>query len=147
MIIDTTLTFANSSTAMQKAAGTANIGDVIDLQQSGLDIGHGTPMFLIVVVETAAAGGGTTAIRLVSDSVPAPDLTTATVHFTTAAFTNAQLPQGKIYVFPLPSNGFDYERYLGIQAVTATATETALVATVFLSPDSFGWKAYPDNIK
>jgi hypothetical protein len=150
MIRDTFNTFSTSGDFANEA-GTANVGDIIDLGLDGRDIGNGEPLYLVIVVETAADGGagaaGTTQFRLVSDATSTISTTTATVHFDSQAFLAAtDLTQGRILVFPLPIGGgaHPYERYLGLQIVQAVEGEDDLVCSAFLTRDPTGWKAYAD---
>lgn len=151
MIMDKNNEFADNVSAIQET-GTANFGDVIDLGQSGVnrDPGNGRQMYLIISVDTAADGGSggnaTTQFALVSDSSETPAVNgTQTTHFLTAAYTAAQLALGAQFCFPLPISGLAYERFLGVQIVTATEGEDALRASAFLSLDPVGWQALPEG--
>ena len=61
---------------------------------------------------------------------------------------NANDPQlnagGVICVQPLPVEGHEYERYLGVQYTIGTTTTTAGNVNAFLTLDPYGWKSYPD---
>ncbi len=148
MIIDSRLEFSDSGDFANET-GTANVGSTVDLGAATRDIGQGQPFYLIIVVETAADGGGggnaTVAFQLASDASDPPATTGAqTIHFTSDAYTAAQLPQGRRFVFPLPAGAASYERYLGLQLVTGTEGEDALVCSAFLTTDPTGWTSYPD---
>lgn len=150
MIMDERLEFSDGGDFATET-GTSNVGDVIDLGPNSRDIGEGQAMYLVINVETAADGGagaaGTTQFRLVSDSTSTPATDgTPTVHLLTDAYTASQLPQGRVFVFPLPSGGAQaYERYLGLQIVQGSEGEDDLVCSAFLTFDPHGWKAYPDG--
>lgn len=148
MWIDERLEFSDSGDWANEA-GTANVGDVIDLGIAARNPGNGEPLYLVVTVETAADGGaggnGTTAFQLVSDGVASPATDgNQTIHFTSDVFTAAQLPANRVFVWPLPISGLPYERYLGMQIVQATEGEDDLVCSAFLTVDPHGWVAYPD---
>jgi hypothetical protein len=147
MILDERTEFFDN-TACQNEAGTDLIGDVIDLTLAR-DVGQGQPVYLMVSIDTAADGGAgagaTVAFQLASDSVAAIATdATQTIHFTSAAFTAAQLTAGAFFQFVVPAEGLAYERYLGVQTVTAVEGEDALVASAWLSLDPHGWQSYPD---
>ena len=154
MILDDRLEFADALALNTGAAGTYNLGDVIDTQGTTIgsanltrDLGADSPLFLVVRVSTAATSGGaaTLQIRLVSDDTATPSTTTATVHYTSAAVPVASLVAGyPVAVVPLPSGS--YERYLGIQQITGTAAFTAGNVDMFLTNDPAIWRAYADNV-
>lgn len=153
-IIDSLLEFADG-TSVAASAGTALIGDVIDLGVAR-DIGVGKPMYLVIQTQTeiiTAGAAGTLTFKLVSDSVAAISTSTSTVHFTSAAFvtdgTDANAAQlkagGRPVVIALPQEGTEYERFLGILAVTATTTTTAGAIDAFITSDVSAWKAYAEG--
>jgi subtilisin family serine protease len=154
MILDERLEFADA-TSVAAAAGTALIGDVIDLQVAR-DIGNGHPVYLVITTATeiiTAGAAGTLKFQLVSDAQAAIAVDgSATVHLDTGNFVTddaaANSPQlnagGVICCIALPLQGPVYERYLGILAITATTTTTAGAINAFLTLDPIGWKAYAD---
>ena len=148
MILDSFLEFADGADFANEI-GSANVGDIIDLGLADRDPGHGGKMFLVVSIDTAADGGGgaaaTVAFQLVSDSTTtiATD-GTQTIHFTSKPHVAADLTLGRVFVYPLPISGLEYERYLGLQLVTGTEGEDALVASAYLTTDAHGWRAMPD---
>jgi hypothetical protein len=157
MILDDRLEFADATALNTGAAGTYNIGDVIDTH--GPTIGHGSGMnitrdlgadgelYLVIRVATAATSGGsaTGQFRLVSDDTATPSTTTATVHATSAAIAVASMTAGStVLVARLPSGS--YERYVGIQQITAVAAFTAGAVDAFLVNDPAIWRAYADNV-
>lgn len=157
MILDERLEFADATALNTGAAGTYNVGDVIDTH--GPTVGHGSGMnltrdlnnaqelFLVVRVSTTATSGGaaTLQVRLVSDDTATPSTTTATVHFTSATFALASLTAGTtVCLARLP--GGAYERYVGIQQITGTAAFTAGAIDAFLTADPNSWQAYADNV-
>jgi hypothetical protein len=132
MFIDSRAQFADA-VRVGASTGTANVGDVVTI--SGRNLGAGVPLFLNIVVDVAGAGAGTTQFVLVSDAVSTPDTSTATKHLFTKVFTTTDLTVGTVLSYALPDTD-DYETYLGLQAVQASATESALKVTAYLSPDS-----------
>lgn len=155
MILDERTEFADALALNTGAAGTYNIGDVIDTQGQTIgtanltrDLGVSTDcLWLVIRVATAATSGGaaTGQFRLVSDDTATPSTTTATVHYTSAAIPVASMTAGStIAVVCLPSGS--YERYLGIQQITGTAAFTAGAIDAFLTADPAVWRAYADNV-
>lgn len=155
MILDERLEFADA-VSVAAAAGTALIGDVIDLGSASLDIGIGEPIWLIVQTDTEIITGGaagTLVIKLASDAQAAIATDgSATDHiisktFTTddAAANSAELNAGGVLIAQrLPAG--TYERYLGILAVTGTTTTTAGKINAFLTKDYAKWTAYADAV-
>lgn len=152
MILDERNEFADA-VSVAASAGTANIGDVIDLSVAR-DIGNGEPMYLVINVDTEIITGGsagTIAFQLVSDAsgTIATD-GSQTVHFKSrdfvtddAAANDAALSAGAFpVVVALPMEGQAYERYLGVQAVVGTTTVTAGKINAFLTHDVSKWKSY-----
>ncbi len=152
MIMDERLEFADA-TSVAAAAGTALIGDVIDLE-TARDIGNGEPLYLVISVDTEIITGGsagTLIFQLASDATAAIATDgTATVHFASRAFVtddsaanDAEMNAGGVPVcVAIPWEGRVYERYLGILAVTATTTTTAGKINAFLTHDPSKWKSY-----
>lgn len=153
MILDERNEFADA-VSVAAAAGTALIGDVIDLGSASRDIGSGQPVYLIIQTDTEIITGGsagTIKFQLASDST-ADLATSATIHLDTgtlvtddAAANDARLNAGGlIFSAPLPQ-GAVYERYLGILAVIGTTTVTAGKINAFLAFDQPpAQRAYPD---
>jgi hypothetical protein len=144
MIMDERLEFADA-VSVAAAAGTALIGDVIDLGSVARDIGQGQPVYLVITTDTEIITGGTAGtvkFQLVSDAQAAIAVDgSATVHVDTgdfvtddAAANSAQLNAGGvIFAGPIPLEGNVYERYIGILAITATTTTTAGKINAFLT--------------
>lgn len=153
MIIDKFNEFADA-TSVAGTAGTALVGNVIDLGTASPDIGNGEPIYLVIQTDTeiiTAGSAGTIQFQLASDST-ADLATSATVHFASASFVTddaaansaALNAGGVIAAVALPSG--TYERYLGIQAVIGTTEVTAGKINAFLTKDVASWKAYADGI-
>jgi hypothetical protein len=151
MILDERTEFADAVALNTGAAGTYNIGDVIDTQVGSLNTlinhGNGQPLYLVITVDTTATSGGaaTGQFRLVSDAIAVPDTATATVHYTSAAIAVASLTAGTVIALVALPHG-SYERYLGIQQITGTAAFTAGKVNAFLTLDPSAWRAYADNV-
>lgn len=157
MIMDDRLEFADA-VSVAAAAGTALIGDVIDLSSVARDIGSGEPMYLVISVDTEIITGGsagTIQFKLSSDSTAAIATDgTATDHFASRLFvtddanTNDTVMNAGEYpvVVALPREGQVYERYLGILAVIATTTVTAgkINAYLTLNPPR-GYRQYAEG--
>lgn len=154
MIMDERTEFCDA-TSVAAAAGTALVGDVIDLGTVARDIGNGQPLYLVITTATEIITGGaagTVKFQLASDST-ADLATSATVHIDTGTFVtddsaanSAQLNAGGvIFCGPLPLQGNVYERYLGILCITATTTTTAGAINAFLTLDPRGWAAYAEG--
>lgn len=146
MIMDERNEFADA-VSVAGAAGTALIGDVIDLGAVPRDIGQGQPLYLVITTDTEIITGGaagTINFQLVSDAAAAIATDgSATVHIDTGTFVtddsaanDSQLNAGGIiFAGPLPVEGNEYERYLGVLAVIATTTVTAGKINAFLTLD------------
>lgn len=146
MIMDDFLEFADA-VSVAAAAGTALIGDVIDLGSVHRDVGAGRAAWLVIGVDTeitTAAGAGTIKFQLVSDAQAAIAVDgSATVHLDTGTFvTNVAAsndPQlnagGYPFIGVLPIEGKVYERYLGILCITATTTTNAGKINAFITYD------------
>lgn len=157
MIMDELNEFADA-VSVAAAAGTALIGDVIDLGATPQDLGNGEPMYLVITTDTEIITGGlagTLTFKLVSDAAAAIATDgSASEHIVTTAYVtdgtdanDAQLKAGGvIYMGALPTGAaVAYERYLGILAVTATTTTTQGAVNAFLTKDPNAWKAYADG--
>lgn len=154
MIMDERNEFCDA-VSVAAAAGTALVGDVIDLTAAHRDIGSGEPIYLVITTDTEIITGGTAGtvkFQLASDST-ADLATSATIHFDTGTFVtddsaanSAQLNAGGVIAcVALPMEGQVYERYLGILCVTATTTTTAGKINAFLTLDPAKWAAYAEG--
>lgn len=132
---------------LDQEAGTYLLTNQIDLGTAGRDPGNGQPVYLnVVVTETFTDGGdsATLQLRLASDDSASIHATTSTGHLLTAPMLKALLVAGNRFSFPIPVEGLAYERFLGLQAIIATAGFDAGMITAWLSLDPIGWKAHPD---
>lgn len=155
-ILDSNLEFADA-VSVAAGAGTALIGDVIDLSAVQRDVGNGEPMYFVINVDTEIITGGsagTIVFTLASDAAAAIATDgTATIHYQSHDFITddvaANSPElnagGYPVVIALPLEGVPYERYLGVLATIATTTVTAGKINAFLTMDPIGWKPYPDG--
>ena len=150
MILDERNEFADA-TSVAAAAGTALIGDVIDLGTDGVNDVEG--LYAVITVDTeiaTAAAAGTVQLHLVSDALAtlgAGVVANCTTHassplFVTGATTvQPLLAAGKVLMqIALPKG--QYERYLGILCTTATTTTTTGKVNAFLTPTPVTWKSF-----
>ena len=148
MIMDERTEFCDATALNTGAAGTYNIGDVIDLEVAR-NLGQKV-IYLVVQVSTTVTSGGsaTVAFQLASDSTETLSTDdTQSKHFTSAAIGKATLVAGyRAVVVAIPLEGVAYERYLGLQQITAVAALTAGAVDAFLTLDPPGWEALPDAI-
>lgn len=167
MLLDERNEFCDATSVVGAAgASWVNIGDQIDLRNvaphgvSGegdnitIDLGP-TDIFLVMTVASSiitAGAAGTVTFRVVSDAVQTPDVSTATVHFTTKAFVtdgddaNELDANAVILAIRLPT-GVPYERYLGIQVLRTTTDLTGGAVNAFLTTEARRWRAYADAIQ
>lgn len=150
MILDKLNEFADATT-VAAAAGTALIGNVIDLGTDGVnDVDE---VYALITVDTeifTAGAAGTVQLHLVSDSLAtlgAGVLANCTTHVSTPLFvtggTGVQplLAAGKTLMqVELPKG--QYERYLGILCTTATTATTSGKVNCFLTPTPVTQKAF-----
>lgn len=150
MILDERNEFADA-TSVAAAAGTALIGDVIDLGTDGVnDVDN---LYAVISVDTEIFTGGsagTVQFFLVSDALAtlgSATVANCTLHAATAAFvtggtgTQAALAAGKTLLQVALPKG-TYERYLGILCTTATTTTTSGKINAFLTPTPVTQKSF-----
>lgn len=158
MILDEFNEFADN-VSVAAAAGTALIGDVIDLGDTTQDIGNGEPLYLVLKTGSTEiiTGGtaGTIQFFLCSDSLAtlgAATVASCTTHLTSSSLvtddaganSDALNAGGTIIVAALPQG--TYERYLGILCTIGTTTVTAGTVNAFLTKDPSKWLATPDAL-
>lgn len=156
MILDERTEFADA-VSVAAAAGTALIGDVIDMSVVR-NLGVGQPVYLVIQVATEIITGGTAGtikFQLCSDAQAAIAVDgSASLHFDSGTFVtddaaaNGVLMNagGIVVCIALPMEGVAYERYLGILATIGTTTVTAGAINAFLTTNPKAWKAYNDAI-
>ncbi len=162
MYLDERNEFADAA-SVAAAAGTALIGDVIDLKPSTtnpnttVDL-EGSEMYIIIRTATEIITGGTAGtiqFFLVSDSLAtlgAATVASCTLHASSASLvtddsaanSDALNAGGTIMALRLPSGS--YERYLGILCTIGTTTVTAGAIDAFLTSDPALYRAYADNV-
>lgn len=155
MILDERNEFADA-VSVAGSAGTALIGDVIDLGGTSQDIGNGQPLYLVIQTDTEIITGGsagTIQFTLASDAQAAIATDgSATAHFVSASLVTddaaansaALNAGGVIAAVALPMG--TYERYLGILATIGTTTVTAGKINAFLTTDVAKWVATADAL-
>lgn len=149
MILDERNEFADANTAgVQGTAGTELVGDVIDLGETGRDIGNGQPLYLVISVDTeidSATDNATCNFILASDAAAAIATDgSASEHGQTGALAETSLTAGAQFVVPVAMVD-SFERYLGVLVTRAVATVTAGAVSAFLTMDPTGWKAYANS--
>jgi hypothetical protein len=150
MILDERNEFADATT-VAAAAGTALIGDVIDLGTDGVNDVEG--LYAVISVDTeiaTAAAAGTVQLFLVSDALAtlgAGVVANCTTHASTpllvtgATTVSPLLAAGKTLMqVELPKG--QYERYLGVLCTTATTTTTTGKVNAFLTPTPVTQKSF-----
>jgi hypothetical protein len=150
MILDERNEFADATT-VAAAAGTALIGDVIDLGTDGVN--DVEQLYAVIGVDTeifTAGSAGTVQFFLVSDALATLGsgvVANCTLHAATPAFvtggtgTQAALAAGKTLLQVALPKG-QYERYLGILCTTATTTTTSGKINAFLTPTPVTQKSF-----
>jgi hypothetical protein len=154
MILDERNEFADAA-SVAAAAGTALIGDVIDVGDIGADIGLSSDLYFVITVDTEIVTGGTAGtikFQLVSDAQAAIAVDgSATVHLSTgdlvtddsAANSNLLNAGARLFAGKLPSGS--YERYLGVICTIGTTTVTAGKINAFLTPTLGPSRVYPEG--
>lgn len=162
MILDERLEFADA-VSVAAAAGTALIGDVIDLKPATtspntvVDL-EGVDTYVVIQTDTEVITGGsagTIQFFLVSDALATLGggvVANCTTHIASASLVTGNAASnanelnagGLIFVGRLPSGS--YERYLGILCTIGTTTVTAGKINAFLTSDPAIWRAYADNV-
>lgn len=155
MIIDSRNEFCDA-TSVAGAAGTALIGNVIDLGTDGInDVDN---LHLVVSVDTEIITGGvagTIQFFLVSDSLAtlgAGVLANCTQHVASAILTtgdsasNSTACNAGEYILRVELPKGQYERYLGILATIGTTAVTAGKINAYLTPAVVTQKSFADAI-
>lgn len=147
MILDKRNEFCDAVSLNTGAAGTYNIGDIIDLSVAR-DLGGDQALYLVVTVDTGittAGSAGTVAFQLVSDGTDTISTTTQSVHAVSPARATGStaIAAGTVlFAVQLPMEGVAYERYLAVQQITGTTALNAGKVNAFLTTDVARWKAY-----
>lgn len=162
MLMDERLEFADA-VSVAATAGTALIGDVIDLDapevspNTTLDL-EGSDLYFVIQTDTEVITGGTAGtiqFFLVSDALEtlgSATVANCTTHIASAvlvtddsAANSAELNAGGIiFAGKLPRGS--YEKYLGVLCTVGTTTVTAGKINAFLTNDPALWRAYADNV-
>jgi hypothetical protein len=149
MILDERLEFGENFDLDQET-GSYLFTNQIDLGLAGRDIGNGKTLYLVCVVTEAFTDGGDSAtltLQVRSDDSAAIHASTSSLHVQTKAMLKTELTIGTTIIIPLPPNNNEaYERYLGLQAVVATAGFDDGMITAGLTTDPSSWKHYADAI-
>ncbi len=149
MILDERNEFCDATSLNTGAAGTYNIGDVIDLGVAR-NLGGDQALYLVVTVDTGitvAASTGTVQFQLVSDGTDTIATNgTQSIHAISKAHatSTAAIAAGSVLMaVQVPLEGSTaYERYLSVQQVTGTTAINAGKVNAFLTTDVAAWKSY-----
>ena len=148
MFMDKNLQFCDA-VDVSAVAGTLLEGDVVDLGGAGEGPADQRPMWLNIHVTTAftSAGSSTNQFQLASDAVAAIAVDgNQTIHTISEPIPKATLVAGFVLSLAVPSGiGIPYERYLGVQVVTAVATTTAGAIDAYLSFEPRGYVTFADG--
>lgn len=146
MILDERGEFLDATALNTGGAGTYLIGDVIDIEATGIGLGASDIWFVLQVQTTATSGGSATGqFSLASDAQAAIATDgSATVHFATSAIPVATLVAGYVIAAVRLPRAPNYERYLGVLQTTGTAAFTAGKVDGFLTLDYSKVKHYAD---
>lgn len=145
MYLDKQAEFSDS----QAVTATAISTNVMDLNtafnyNTGVDIGSGEDIYLVVQVDAAATAAGAATVQITLESSAAAGLTSSIVHFTSANYALTDMTAGKtLFVVKLP--GGTYLRYLGVRYTVGTGPLTAGSFSAFLTKDDQSWRAYARN--
>lgn len=145
MYLDKQAEFSDS----QAVTATAISTNVMDLNtafnyNTGVDIGTGEDVYLVVQVDAAATAAGAATVQVTLESSVAAGLTSSTVHFTSANYALTDLTAGKtLFSVKLPSG--TYLRYLGVRYTVGTGPLTAGSFSAFLVKDVEAWRPYARN--
>lgn len=152
MIIDARNEFADAVSCNTGAAGTYNLGSLLN-SEVARDLGNGEPIYLVITVATGittAGSAGTVAFQLVSDSTDTISTTTQTIHSVSKAWTTGSTAVAAgtvLFCVALPPEGAVYEQYLAVQQVTGTTALNAGAINAFLTKEPHtAPKAYANAI-
>lgn len=145
------LTLFGDSFDLDQEAGTYLMTNQVDLGATPTlkNIGDGQPVYVNFHVTEAFTDGGDSAtltLRIVSDDTASIHASTSTIHYDSGTMLKAALPLGKMWSVALPVEA-DYERYLGINCIVATAGfDTGMItAGISLTPVT-NTLSYPDGL-
>jgi len=155
MIFDSRNEFADA-TSVAAGAGTALIGNVIDLGTDGVNDVDSVYLVISTATEVITGGSaGTIQFFLVSDSLAtlgAGVVADCTQHYASAilitddsAANSTALNAGE-YIARVELPKGQYERYLGILATIGTTTVTAGAINAYLTNDPVTQKSFADAI-
>lgn len=150
MILDESLEFCDATALNTGAAGTYNIGDIIDIG-TARNIGGNRALYLVVTCAVGikvASGAGKLAFQLVSDGTDTISTSTQSVHARSGdwATSTTEIPVGTVlFAMQLPIEGVPYERYLALQQITTTTAISAGAVNAFLTMDVAKWVAYDSH--
>ena len=109
---------------------------------SDIDIGPGSPLWL--VVQSGAAPGGTSPTITISiETDDNSSFSSATTIYTHTTIAGANFALGKRVVIPMP---FENEQYMRVRYTLGGTSPTFTVSAHLTAHEPPNWKAYPDAI-
>ena len=131
-------------TATAISTNVMDLNPALKLNTTGVDIGTGQDVYLILQADAAATAAGAATVVVTLESSAAAGLTSSTVHLTSKTFAVADLTAGKtLLAVKLPTD--TYLRYLGVRYTVATGPLTAGSFSAFLTTDVQAYRAYAKN--
>ena len=145
MILDKRNEFCDAVALNTGGAAAYQVGDILDLGATGMNIGDGEDIWLAIVVQTTATSGGSATGAFALITSDNSDLSSPTVVLTSPAIAVATLV-AKYVILAVAIPFVDFKRYIGIQQTTAVAAFTAGKIDAFLTLDFAKWKPYADAV-
>lgn len=146
MYVDKFAEFSDSQAVTATAISTnvMDLNPAFKLNTTGVDIGTGQDVYLIVQVDAAAAAAGAATVVVTLESSAAAGLTSSNVHLTSKTLALADMTAGKtLMAVKLPTD--TYLRYLGVRYTVATGPLTGGSFSAFLTTDVQAYRAYAKN--
>lgn len=116
MYVDKFAEFSDSQAVTATAISTnvMDLNPAFKLNTTGVDIGTGQDVYLVVQVDAAAAAAGAATVAVTLESSAAVGLTSSTVHLSSKTLALADMTAGKtVLAVKLPTD--TYLRYLGVR--------------------------------
>lgn len=146
MYVDKFAEFSDSQAVTATAISTnvMDLNPAFKLNTTGVDIGTGQDVYLIVQVDVAAAAAGAATVVVTLESSAAAGLTSSNVHLTSKTLALTDMTAGKtLMAVKLPTD--TYLRFLGVRYTVATGPLTAGSFSAFLTTDVQAYRAYARN--
>lgn len=146
MYIDKYAEFSDNQAVTATAISTnvMDLNPALKLNTTGVDIGTGQDVYLVLQADTAATAAGAATVVITLESSAAAGLTSSTVHLTSKTLALSDLTAGKtLLAVKLPAD--TYLRYLGVRYTVSTGPLTAGSFSAFLTTDVQAYRAYAKN--